>query len=77
MGLARNTQSDEKKECTTRLPYTAKLSFRVEGQTYKVLPRPEKAKGVHQHQTTITWNVEGSSLRRRKKKIKIWTIKWQ
>ena len=54
MGLARNTQSDEKKECTTRLPYTAKLSFRVEGQTYKVLPRQEKAKGVHHHQTTIT-----------------------
>ena len=39
-------------------------------RSYKVLPRQEKVKGVHHHQTSITWNVKGSSSKRRKKKIK-------
>ena len=33
-----------------------------------MLPRQEKAKGVHHHQTSITRNVKGSSLRRKGRK---------
>ena len=51
-----------------RLLYSAKLlSFRIEGQIKKELSRQEKAKGVHYHQTSITRNVKGSFLYRRKK----------
>ena len=45
--------------------YTAKLSFSIKGHI-KVLLGQEKAKGAHHHQTSITRNVNGSYLRRRK-----------
>ena len=35
-----------------RLLYSAKITFRIEGQI-KELPRQEKTKGVHHHQTII------------------------
>ena len=37
-------------------------------KTNKVLPRQGNAKGTHHHQTSIIWNVKGSSLRKRSKK---------
>ena len=37
-----------------------------------MLPRQGKAKGVHHHQTLITWNVKGNYLRKRRR-----TVKWQ
>ena len=48
-----------------RLLHPAKLSFRI--KTDKELPRQEKTKGVHRHQTISIWNVKGTSF---KKKIK-------
>ena len=58
------------KELQQGLLYPAKLSFRIEGQI-KSFPDKKKLKGVHHHKTSITWNVKGSPLgRRRKKKIK-------
>ena len=35
-----------------------------------------KVKGVHHHQTLIIWNVKGTYLRKRRRS-KIWTVKWQ
>ena len=42
------------KDLHPRLLYPAKLSFRMEGQIDKVLPRQGQVKGVHHHQTLIT-----------------------
>ena len=55
------------KDLQPRLFYPAKLSFRVKGQIDKQSLRQVKAKGVHHHQTSIARNIEGSSIRRRKK----------
>ena len=38
------------KDLHPRLLYPAKLSFRMEGQIDKVLPRQGQVKGVHHHQ---------------------------
>ena len=53
------------KDLQPRLLYTARLSFKIEGEIE--LPIEEKAKEVFYHQTSITRNVKGSSLRKRKR----------
>ena len=42
----------------------------------KLLPNQGKIKGVHHYQALIIWNVKGTYLRRRRKS-KLWTVKWQ
>ena len=42
------------KDLQPRLLHPAKQSFRIEGHIHKELARQEKAKGVQNHQTTIT-----------------------
>ena len=74
--LARNIQSDEKQVPIAKIILPSKTiieNWRGE----KEFPRQEKAKGVHHHQTSVTKrNVKGTSLRRRKKKLKIQIINW-
>ena len=51
-----------------KLLYPAKLSFRIKGQI-KNFPDKKKTKGVHHHQTIIIWNVKGTYLRKRRRKL--------
>ena len=65
--MAYNIQSHEKEDLQTRLFYPARLSsFKIEEE---IKNSQEKAKEIHYHQTSITRNMKGSSLRRVKKKI--------
>ena len=63
--MARNIQIDESKGLQPRLFYSAKLSFRIEGQIESF---PDKKKlRIHHHQMSIARNVKQFSLRRRRK----------
>ena len=61
--MARNIQSDEKQGPTTKITLTSQAIIQIQ-RTDKGFPRQEKAEGVHHHQTSITRNIKGSSLRR-------------
>ena len=54
------------KDLQPRSLHSAMLSFRMQGQIKKELPK-QKAEGVHHHQTIVTIKVKGSSFRRDKK----------
>ena len=55
-----------------RLLYTARISFRFEGEI-KTFTDKQKAKRIH-HQTRLTTNAAGTSLGRKHKRRKIPTI---
>ena len=63
--LVQNIQRDEKQGSTakTTLPMKVIYNWRRERE----LIRQEKTKGIHYHQTSITRNLKGSSLSRRRK----------
>ena len=50
-GIGKKYLIMKSRDLEPRLLYLEKLSFRIEGQK---LPRQEKTKGVHHHQTIIT-----------------------
>ena len=62
--LERNIQGDEKQGATTRLLYTARLSFKTEGEI-KSFSEKKKVFFYHQASTTGT-NVKGYFLKRKK-----------
>ena len=65
--MATNIQSDEKQRPANQ-DHSTQQSYHLELKDRQRLPRQEKAKGVHYHQTSIIWNVKGYSLRRWSKK---------
>ena len=70
--MAQNIQSGKKPGPTTKITLLSKAVIQNRS-TYKELLRQEKAKGIHHHQTSIKWNVKGSSLRRAQRST-IWQI---
>ena len=56
--MARNIQTDEKQGHTTKFTLPSKAII-YNQSTKKELPRQEKAKGVHHHQTSITKMLKG------------------
>ena len=56
-------------------PRLSSKAIILNGRADKVLPRQSEATGVHHHQATITLNIKGTYLRKRRSKL--WTLKWQ
>ena len=67
--MTRNNQSDEKQGPKTEITLCSKAIVQ-NGRADKELPRQEKSKGVHHHQTIIIRNVKGTYLRRKKERKK-------